>query len=117
MASVLTLPNWDRVPWLGKTRALELNLDQRPSPRIFVSHFQYSMMPKSFYKVKPKDLKESVSKIAHFMGKSLSEEVSAKIADHCTFKNMKQNKMSNYSLVPEEIMDQKKSEFLRKGTL
>ncbi|KAJ8363870.1 hypothetical protein SKAU_G00127010 [Synaphobranchus kaupii] len=179
MASVLTLPNWDRVPWLEETRALELNLDQRPSPRIFVSHFQYSMMPKSFYKVKPKviyvmrnpkdvltssfhyhgmvtflvnpgtvdeflakflsgqarsrpapfltscllpcvgilDLKESVSKIAHFMGKSLSEEVSAKIADHCTFKNMKQNKMSNYSLVPEEIMDQKKSEFLRKGII
>ncbi|KAJ8363868.1 hypothetical protein SKAU_G00126990 [Synaphobranchus kaupii] len=191
MASVLTLPNWDRVPWLEEKRALELNLDQRPSPRIFASHIHYSMMPKSFYKVKPKviyvmrnpkdvftssfhyhgmvsylvnpgtvdeflakflsgqvmygswfehvkgwlnaedqdpcpfltscllpcDLKESVSKIAHFMGKSLSEEVSAKIADHCRFKNMKQNKMSNYSLVPEEIMDQKKSEFLRKGII
>lgn len=191
MASVLTLPNWDRMPWLEAHRAMALNLEQRPSPRCFVSHLHYSMMPKSFFKVKPKvivvmrnpkdvftssfhyhemasflvnpgsvdeflakfmsgqvmfgswfehvkgwlnaedqdhvmyisyeemilDLKESVSKMARFMGKSLSEEVSAKIADNCTLKNMKRNKMSNYSLVPEELMDRKKSEFLRKGII
>ncbi|KAL0984013.1 hypothetical protein UPYG_G00135900 [Umbra pygmaea] len=62
------------------------------------------------------DLKDSVSKISNFMGKSLGCEVIEKIANHCVFKNMKQNKMSNYSLVPAEFMDQKKSEFLRKGT-
>ncbi|KAJ8413621.1 hypothetical protein AAFF_G00081280 [Aldrovandia affinis] len=162
MASVLTLPNWDRMPWLEEHRCIVLNLDERPSPRMFATHFHYSMMPVSYFKVKPKviyvmrnpkdvftgkvmfgswfdhvkgwlnaedqdrvmyisyeemilDLKDSVSKIGHFLGKSLSEEVSAKIADHCIFKNMKQNKMSNYSLVPEEFMDQKISEFLRKG--
>ncbi|XP_036403749.1 sulfotransferase 2B1-like [Megalops cyprinoides] len=189
MAPVVTIPNWDRMPWLEEHRAMLLNLDQRPSPRMFASHFHYSMMPESYFRVKPKviyvmrnpkdvftsafhyygmasylvnpgttdeflekflngkvmfgswfdhvkgwlnaedqdrvmyisyeemilDLNDSVSRIARFMGKSLSEEVTKKIADHCTFKSMKQNKMSNYSLVPEEFMDQKKSEFLRKG--
>lgn len=61
------------------------------------------------------DLKGSVSSIAEFLGSSLSPEVAHKIAESCVFKNMKQNKMSNFSLVPEEFMDQKKSEFLRKG--
>lgn len=53
-ASVETLPNWDRVPWLEEQRACILNLDQRPSPRVFASHFQYNMMPASFFEVKPK---------------------------------------------------------------
>ncbi len=55
--------------------------------------------------------------MAKFLGKSLSPDVTEKIADQCVFKNMKQNKMSNLSLVPNEFMDQKKSEFLRKGKI
>lgn len=62
-----------------------------------------------------KDLKDSVRKMSCFMGKTLSEEVIEKIANHCVFKNMKKNKMSNYSLVSSDIFDQNKSEFLRKG--
>ncbi|XP_065109599.1 sulfotransferase 2B1-like isoform X2 [Paramisgurnus dabryanus] len=184
---VLTVPNWDRVPWLEERGALALNLEQRPSPRIFATHLHHRMMNESFFKIKPRviyvlrnpkdvftsafhyygiatfmvkpgtqdefmekfldgkvmfgswfdhvkgwlnaeepilhlfyeemiaDLKGSVEKIAKFLGKSLSQEVIEKIADHCVFKNMKQNKMSNFSMVPEEIMDQKKSAFLRKG--
>ncbi|KAM6951453.1 sulfotransferase 2B1-like [Aplochiton taeniatus] len=61
------------------------------------------------------DLKDSVARISKFMEKSLSLEVIERIANLCEFKNMKQNKMSNYSLVPNEFMDQNKSEFLRKG--
>lgn len=61
------------------------------------------------------DLKDSVTKIGHFLNKSLDSEVVEKIAERCVFKNMKQNKMSNYSTVPRDIMDQEKSEFLRKG--
>ncbi|MBN3314957.1 ST2B1 Sulfotransferase, partial [Atractosteus spatula] len=186
---VQSVPNWDRVPWLEEHRAMVLNLENRPSPRMFATHLHYSMMPQSYFQSKPKviyvmrnpkdvftssyhyygmasylvkpgtwdefltkfldgkvmfgswfdhvkgwlnaeakdrilymtyeemiwDLKDSVSKISDFVGKSLSTELIEKIADHCTFKNMKQNKMSNYSLVPEEFMNQKKSEFLRKG--
>uniref|UniRef100_A0A8C1S1X1 Sulfotransferase n=1 Tax=Cyprinus carpio TaxID=7962 RepID=A0A8C1S1X1_CYPCA len=189
LTPVLTVPNWDRVPWLEEHRAILLNLEQRPSPRIFATHFHHHMMNESYFKTKPRvlyvmrnpkdvftssyhyygmasylvkpgtpdefmekfldgkimfgswfdhvkswinaeekesilyifyeemiaDLKGSVEKIAKFLGKSLSQDVTEKIADHCVFKNMKQNKMSNFSLVPEEYMDQKKSEFLRKG--
>ncbi|XP_060795616.1 sulfotransferase 2B1-like [Neoarius graeffei] len=189
LTPVRTIPNWDRVPWLEEHRAKILNLEQRPSPRIFATHFHRGMMNKSYFAVKPKvvyvirnpkdvftssfyyygmasylvnpgtvdefleeflkgkimfgswfdhvkgwlnakdhdhiffisyeemiqDLKGSVTKIAQFLEKPLSPEVIEKIAENCQFKNMKQNKMSNYSLVPEEFMDQKKSEFLRKG--
>lgn len=61
------------------------------------------------------DLKDSVSKIAQFLNKSLDSEAVEKIAEQCMFRNMKQNKMSNYSMVPPEFMDQSKTEFLRKG--
>ncbi|KAF7705065.1 sulfotransferase 2B1-like [Silurus meridionalis] len=189
LTPVHTIPNWDRVPWLDGPWAQNLNLEQRPSPRIFTTHLHHSMMNESYFKVKPKiiyvirnpkdvftssfyfygmapylvnpgtadkflekflngkilfgswfehvkgwlnakdqdrifyisyeemiqDLKGSVTKIAQFLGKPLSPEVIKKIAENCLFKNMKHNKMSNYSLVPVEFMDQKKSEFLRKG--
>nr|XP_046232942.1 sulfotransferase 2B1-like [Scatophagus argus] len=188
-ASVETLPNWERVPWLEACNSCSLNLEQRPSPRMFATHFQYNLMPSSFFEIKPKviyvmrnpkdvftssfhyygmtsflvhpgpqseflhkfldgkvmfgswfdhikswlnaedkehimyisyeemimDLKDSVARIAQFLEKSLDAEVIEKIADRCLFKNMKQNKMSNYSTVSHELMDQTKSEFLRKG--
>ncbi|XP_068161758.1 sulfotransferase 2B1-like [Antennarius striatus] len=187
-ASVETLPNWQRVPWL-EVQSAELILEQMPSPRMFATHYQYNMMPTSFSEVKPKviyvmrnpkdvftsafhyygmasftvppgpqsdflhkfldgkvmfgswfdhvkswlnaedkehimyisyeemkmDLKDSVSRISQFLEKSLDTEVVGKIANRCLFKNMKKNSMSNYSSVPREIMDQTKSEFLRKG--
>ncbi|KAI4886706.1 hypothetical protein NFI96_021395 [Prochilodus magdalenae] len=189
--TVQTVPNWDRAPWLEVRRAVKLNLEERPSPRAFSTHYHRYMMNESYLKVKPRvvyamrnpkdvftscfhyygtvsfivnpgpadeflekflngkvmfgswfdhvkgwlnvkdqdnifyiayeemiqDLKGSVSRISQFLGKSLSPEVVEKITVNCEFKNMKQNKMSNYSLVPEEFMDRKKSEFLRKVSL
>ncbi|XP_017339901.1 sulfotransferase 2B1 [Ictalurus punctatus] len=189
LTPVHTIPNWDRVPWLEEHRAKILNLEQRPSPRIFATHFHYGMMNESYFQVKPKviytmrnpkdvftssfhyygmasylvnpgtvdeflekflngkimfgswfdhvkgwlkakdkdhifyisyeemidDLNGCVTKLAQFLEKPLSPEVIEKISENCLFKNMKKNKMSNYSLVPEEFMNQKKSEFLRKG--
>ncbi|XP_039991262.1 sulfotransferase 2B1-like isoform X2 [Xiphias gladius] len=53
-ASVETLPNWDRVPWLEEHRAYILDLDKRPSPRMFSTHFHYNMMPPAFFEAKPK---------------------------------------------------------------
>ncbi|XP_023254908.1 bile salt sulfotransferase-like, partial [Seriola lalandi dorsalis] len=53
-ASVETLPNWDRVPWLEVRRASNLYLSKRPSPRMFATHFHYNMMPRGFFEVKPK---------------------------------------------------------------
>ncbi|XP_061561768.1 sulfotransferase 2B1-like isoform X2 [Phycodurus eques] len=53
-ASVETLHNWDRVPWLEEGRSCGLNLDDRPSPRMFTTHFPPRVMPPSFFEVKPK---------------------------------------------------------------
>ncbi|KAF7643839.1 hypothetical protein LDENG_00232410 [Lucifuga dentata] len=61
------------------------------------------------------DLKGSVARIAQFLEKSLDAELIEKITDRCLFKNMKQNKMTNYSLIPSNQLNQSKSEFLRKG--
>ncbi|CAL8284615.1 unnamed protein product [Merluccius merluccius] len=184
-----TVPNWDRVPWLEETRACDLNLDQRPPPRIFTTHFHHAMMSSSFFTVKPRviylmrnprdvftssfhyhgmasflvdpgtqteflhkfldgkvmfgswfdhvkgwlsagehqhimyicyeemilDLQAAVARLAEFLDTPLDSETIGKIAERCVFKNMKNNKMSNYSLVPSELMDQNTSMFLRKG--
>ncbi|XP_076616621.1 sulfotransferase 2B1-like [Chaetodon auriga] len=189
-ASVETVPNWRRVPWLEIGQSYTFNLEERPSPRMLATHYHYNMMSSSFFKAKPKviyvmrnpkdvftssfhfygmasflenpgpqseflnkfldgkvnfgswfdhvkswlnaedkerimyisyeemimDLKDSVARMAQFLDKSLDAEVTEKIAERCLFKNMKQNKMSNYSTTPRELMDQTKSEFLRKGT-
>ncbi|XP_022598448.1 sulfotransferase family cytosolic 2B member 1-like isoform X1 [Seriola dumerili] len=53
-ASVESLHNWDRVPWLEESRACILNLENRPSPRMLTTHFHYNMMPPGFFQVKPK---------------------------------------------------------------
>ena len=45
--------HWDGVPWL-ESRAFIYNLDQRPSPRVFITHFKYDMMSTGFFKVKPR---------------------------------------------------------------
>lgn len=179
-----------RVPWLGTSRGkFDINLDERPSPRIMASHFQHSMMPKGYHDVKPKiiyvmrdpkdvftslfhfqkmasflipptskseflhkflegkvmfgswfdhvkgwinaqdndrilyifyeemieDLQGSVKKLSKFLDISLDDEVTEQISDRCLFKNMKNNKMSNQTLVPSVFLDQTKGTFMRKG--
>ncbi|KAI5611995.1 sulfotransferase family 2, cytosolic sulfotransferase 3 [Silurus asotus] len=50
-----------------------------------------------------------------FLDRQLSEDALKGVVEQCQFKNMKQNKMSNYSLVPPDYLDARKSSFLRKG--
>ncbi|XP_036937080.1 sulfotransferase 2B1-like isoform X1 [Acanthopagrus latus] len=50
----LQSPNWDRAPWLEDLLTCSLNIEERPSPRMFATHLQYNMMPPSFFKVKPR---------------------------------------------------------------
>ncbi|TKS90187.1 Sulfotransferase family cytosolic 2B member 1 [Collichthys lucidus] len=166
-ASVETLPNWRRVPWMEVDNTCKLNLNKdrlhvinvmRNPKDVFTSSFHFYGMAsflvnpgpqseflhkfldgkvmfgswfdhvKSWLNAEDKDrimyisyeemimdLKDSVARIAQFLEKPLDTEVMEKIADRCLFKNMKQNKMSNYSTIPREFMDQTKSEFLRKG--
>ncbi|XP_030638017.1 sulfotransferase 2B1-like [Chanos chanos] len=68
------------------------------------------------YEEMVQDLQGAVQCISQFLGRELSAETLEHVANHCCFKNMKKNSMSNYSLVPQDIMDSKKSPFLRKGT-
>lgn len=63
------------------------------------------------------DLPAALRRISEFLGRHLSEETIQKIAEHCSFKNMKANNMSNFSLVPKKYMDPDKSPFFRKGVV
>ncbi|KAM6967543.1 sulfotransferase family 2, cytosolic sulfotransferase 3 [Aplochiton taeniatus] len=67
------------------------------------------------YEEMVQDLSGAVNRFSNFLGSNLSADIIESIADHCCFKNMKTNSMSNYSLVPQEVMDTRKSPFLRKG--
>ncbi|XP_023664866.1 sulfotransferase family 2, cytosolic sulfotransferase 3 [Paramormyrops kingsleyae] len=62
-----------------------------------------------------KDLTGALCKISQFLGRKHTPEILQKVAMHCSFSNMKNNSMSNYSLVPQDIMDRSKSSFMRKG--
>ncbi|XP_069549205.1 sulfotransferase family 2, cytosolic sulfotransferase 3 isoform X3 [Brachyistius frenatus] len=67
------------------------------------------------YEEMVQDLPAALRHISDFLGRNLSEEVIQKIAEHCSFKTMKANNMSNFSLVPKVYMDNDKSHFFRKG--
>ncbi|KAL2084470.1 hypothetical protein ACEWY4_019988 [Coilia grayii] len=67
------------------------------------------------YEEMVEDLKGAVRCISDFLGQKMSEETLEKVVSHCSFNTMKTNSMSNYSLVPQEVLDTKKSNFLRKG--
>ncbi|XP_067366281.1 sulfotransferase 2B1-like isoform X1 [Channa argus] len=69
------------------------------------------------YEEMVKDLPEALRHISDFLGRNLSEETIQKIAEHCSFKSMKANQMSNFSLVPKKYMDSEKSNFFRKGVV
>ncbi|KAM4723094.1 uncharacterized protein WCC33_009314 [Rhinophrynus dorsalis] len=61
------------------------------------------------------DPKREIKKIVHFLERDLSEEVVDKIVHHTSFKEMKNNNMVNYKTIPNELMDQTTSTFMRKG--
>ncbi|XP_018539716.1 sulfotransferase family 2, cytosolic sulfotransferase 3 isoform X1 [Lates calcarifer] len=67
------------------------------------------------YEEMVQDLPAVLRRISDFLGRNLSEDTIHKIAEHCSFKTMKANSMSNFSLVPKLYMDSDKSPFLRKG--
>lgn len=69
------------------------------------------------YEEMVQDLPAALRRMSDFLGRNLSEEVIQKIAEHCSFKTMKANNMSNFSLVPKVLMDSEKSPFLRKGVV
>ncbi|XP_068592313.1 sulfotransferase family 2, cytosolic sulfotransferase 3 isoform X1 [Cebidichthys violaceus] len=67
------------------------------------------------YEEMVQDLPAALRRLSDFLCRSLSEEAIQKIAEHCSFKTMKNNNMSNFSLVPKKYMNSDTSPFLRKG--
>ncbi|XP_069757977.1 sulfotransferase family 5A, member 1 isoform X2 [Narcine bancroftii] len=62
-----------------------------------------------------KDLRKSILRLCNFLEHPLLPEAVDTTVWHCTFANMKKNKMINYTLIPNEILDHQKGEFMRKG--
>ncbi|XP_062393693.1 sulfotransferase family 2, cytosolic sulfotransferase 3 [Sardina pilchardus] len=67
------------------------------------------------YEEMVKDLRGALRRFSKFLGRELTEQSLEQVVSHCTFDSMKTNDMSNFSLIPQDIMDKKKSPFLRKG--
>ncbi|KAM4568111.1 sulfotransferase 2B1-like [Fundulus diaphanus] len=67
------------------------------------------------YEEMVQDLPASIRRISDFLRSNLSDEVIQKIAEHCSFRSMKANDMSNFSHVSNQYMDTNKSSFFRKG--
>ncbi|XP_066230817.1 sulfotransferase 2A1-like [Saccopteryx leptura] len=61
------------------------------------------------------DLRASVEKVCQFLGTKLSPEELNSVLKNVSFQAMKDNKMSNYSLLPDTYMDHSKGCLMRKG--
>ncbi|XP_054854726.1 sulfotransferase 2B1-like [Eublepharis macularius] len=67
------------------------------------------------YEELQQDLRASVERICHFLGKELNSHQIDAVVENASFKRMQDNKMSNLSTLPEEMMDHKEGKFMRKG--
>ncbi|XP_053546628.1 sulfotransferase 2B1 [Bombina bombina] len=67
------------------------------------------------YEELQQDLRGSVLRICKFIGKELNDAAIDSVVENSSFKVMKENKMSNYSLTPLEYLDHRKGSFMRKG--
>lgn len=68
-----------------------------------------------FYEDMIEDPRREIRKISTFLGTELTEEVVDAIQHHTSFDAMKDNPMTNCSVLPSSIFDQSISPFIRKG--
>ncbi|ELK25487.1 Sulfotransferase family cytosolic 2B member 1, partial [Myotis davidii] len=61
------------------------------------------------------DLPGSVQRVCQFLGRQLDEEALGSVVAHSAFDAMKANTMSNFSLLPPSLLDQRHGAFLRKA--
>ncbi|XP_040837953.1 sulfotransferase 2B1-like [Ochotona curzoniae] len=61
--------------------------------------------------------RSTLQKLARFLGHPLSPQEEDMVLHHSSFAFMSQSSVSNYSLVPREVMDQARSSFMRKGVV
>ncbi|XP_072281350.1 sulfotransferase 2B1-like isoform X2 [Pyxicephalus adspersus] len=62
-----------------------------------------------------KDPRGSVVRLCKFLGKKLDDAQIDSVVKHSSFSSMKENKMSNWTQMPSEVLDHTKGSFLRKG--
>ncbi|XP_075183537.1 sulfotransferase 2B1-like [Anomaloglossus baeobatrachus] len=67
------------------------------------------------YEDMQKDLRGTVIKICKFLGKELDDTALDSVVKHSSFKTMQENNMSNFTQVPDTLMDQKRCKFIRNG--
>ncbi|KAL6112982.1 uncharacterized protein ACO6RY_11368 [Pungitius sinensis] len=63
------------------------------------------------------DIKGAIERLSAHLQSPLLEDELNNCVKHCSFGSMKDNKMANYTLVTEEIMDHNKGSFMRKGRI
>ncbi|XP_021237389.1 sulfotransferase family cytosolic 2B member 1-like isoform X3 [Numida meleagris] len=67
------------------------------------------------YEELKQDLQCSVRRLCHFLGKNLDDDAISSVVQNASFTAMRQNPMCSSILLPTDIMDQTKGQFLRKG--
>lgn len=63
----------------------------------------------------PQDLRGTAQRLSTFLGCPLGPETLEALEQHCSFSVMRDNAMTNYTLIPREIMDHSQGKFMRKG--
>lgn len=56
-----------------------------------------------------------MQRICQFLGRPLDSEALSSVVVHSAFNAMKANAMSNFTLLPPSLLDQRRGAFLRKG--
>ncbi|XP_069313508.1 sulfotransferase 1E1 [Eulemur rufifrons] len=70
-----------------------------------------------FYEDMKQDIRKEVMKLFQFLERKPTKELMDKIAQHTSFQEMKDNPYTNYTTLPEKIMNHKVSPFMRKGII
>ncbi|XP_072312705.1 sulfotransferase 1C2 [Eucyclogobius newberryi] len=68
-----------------------------------------------FYEDMKENPRREVERIMRYLDLSVSDEVISRIVELTSFKNMKENPMTNYSCVPAPVFNHEVSPFMRKG--
>nr|XP_009673263.1 PREDICTED: sulfotransferase family cytosolic 2B member 1 isoform X2 [Struthio camelus australis] len=67
------------------------------------------------YEELKQDLQGSVRRLCQFLGQDLDEDAIFSVVQNASFTSMRDNPMCSSILLPSDIMDQTKGQFLRKG--